>query len=327
MTPNLSTWQTELASAFTKPTDLLEYLNIDTADFSTFAEQDFPMRVPFSYAACMEKGNINDPLLKQVLPVANELNNSANYQNDPVGDLSALTNDGIIHKYHGRVLFISTGGCAINCRFCFRRNFPYAEVQLNKQKETTALRYLQNNPDITEVILSGGDPLLLSDQRLKNLIDKFSEIRHLKRIRIHTRIPITLPSRITPEFINILKNATLPVIIVTHCNHPNEISTQVTSSCQALKHSNLTLLNQSVLLKDINNNINTLSQLSEKLFISGILPYYLHLLDKARGTAHFDVTQTEAINIHQQLQHKLPGYLVPKLVREQAGEAAKTLII
>lgn len=326
MSTYLSNWQTELATAFSKPADLLKYLRIDPSSFSHFAQLDFAMRVPLSYAACMEKGNLNDPLLKQVLPINDELTSPPDYQQDPVGDLSALTENCIIHKYHGRVLLICTGGCAINCRFCFRRNFPYADVQLNKQKEATALRYIQNNPSISEIILSGGDPLLLSNQRLKELIGKFCKISHLKRIRIHTRIPIVLPSRITDNLLAILQNSPLPIIIVCHCNHANELSKQVIETCLNLKHKNISLLNQSVLLKGINDNCQTLQQLSEQLFSSGILPYYLHLLDKAKGTAHFEVEQSDAIKIHQQLQAVLPGYLVPKLVKEQAGEMAKTLL-
>ncbi|OQK17884.1 EF-P beta-lysylation protein EpmB [Methyloprofundus sedimenti] len=327
MTAHISTWQQELASAFSKPEDLLLYLDIDSQAFSHLSRHDFAMRVPLSYANCMQKGKLDDPLLMQVLPIADELSNPAEFQNDPVGDLSALTENCIIHKYQGRVLFITTGGCAINCRFCFRRNFPYAEVQLNKHKEATALGYIQDNPDIHEVILSGGDPLLLSDQRLNDLMQKLSRIAHLKRIRIHTRLPIVLPARITSELISILKNSPIPIIIVTHCNHANELSVQVITACRALKQPNITLLNQSVLLKGINDNTQILQSLSEQLFAAGILPYYLHLLDKAKGTAHFEITQTKALKIHQALQHVLPGYLVPKLVKEQAGEAAKTLIV
>ncbi len=326
MSAHLSNWQTELATAFSHSADLLKYLKIDETLFSTVAQHDFAIRVPLGYAACMEKGTLNDPLLKQVLPIADETINPKDYQQDPVGDLSSLTEGCIIHKYHGRILLIGTGGCAINCRFCFRRNFPYADVQLNKHKQVTALQYLHNNPSISEVILSGGDPLLLSDQRLKGLIADLSKVSHLKRIRIHTRLPIVLPSRITPNLRLILKNSPLPIVIVTHCNHANEISKQVVQACLSLKHENISLLNQSVLLKGVNDHSKTLQQLSEQLFTSGILPYYLHLLDKAKGTSHFEVEQSKAIKIHQKLQTVLPGYLVPKLVKEQAGESAKTLL-
>ena len=327
MTANQATWQKELATAFSKPEDLLQYLNLESAAFSNLARHDFAMRVPLSYAACMQKNKLDDPLLMQVLPISDELINPSEFQDDPVGDLSALTENCIIHKYYGRVLLITTGGCAVNCRFCFRRNFPYSDVQLNTQKEATALAYIQANPDINEVILSGGDPMLLSDVRLNDLLLKLSRITHLKRIRIHTRLPIVLPARITTELIESLQNSTVPIIVVVHCNHANELSEQVISACLALKQQNITLLNQAVLLKGINDNAQVLQALSEKLFTSGVLPYYLHLLDKAKGTAHFEVAQTDALKIHRALQNSLPGYLVPKLVKEQPGEAAKTLII
>ncbi|TXL15606.1 EF-P beta-lysylation protein EpmB [Methylococcaceae bacterium HT4] len=327
MTTHLSSWQKDLASAFTNPEDLLQYLKINSKQFSSPARHDFSMRVPLSYAACMQKSDLDDPLLKQVLPIANELVNPDEFQNDPVGDLSALTENCIIHKYQGRVLIIITGGCAINCRFCFRRNFPYAEVQLNSQKESTALEYIRKNKSINEVILSGGDPLLISDHKLKDFIQKLSDITHLKRIRIHTRLPIVLPARITPELIDIFKSSSVPIVIVTHCNHANELSKQVMAACQALNQKNITLLNQSVLLKGVNDHAQILQSLSEQLFSAGILPYYLHLLDKAKGTAHFEVSENDAVKIHQSLQHILPGYLVPKLVKEQPGKAAKTLII
>lgn len=327
MTTHLTTWQQELTQAFSKPEDLLEYLGLQDENYCKEAKDDFSMRVPLGFAENMEKGNANDPLLRQVLPIANELDNPVAFLDDPVGDLSALVEDCIIHKYHGRVLLITTGSCAINCRFCFRRNFPYSEVQLSKLKEITALAYIQNNSSIQEVILSGGDPLLLSDQRLANLIKQIGAINHIKRIRIHSRLPIVLPARISPELLAIFKQSCASIILVTHSNHGNELSDQVSAACKALKLNNCTLLNQTVLLKDINDNVQALKSLSEKLFSCGVLPYYLHLLDRARGTAHFEVMQTEAIKLHQDLQHQLPGYLVPKLVQEQAGKAAKTLII
>lgn len=327
MTAHLSNWQKNLATGFSNPETLLHYLQLDSRGYSAPARDDFSMRVPLSYAACMQKGEPNDPLLMQVLPIADELNNPAEFQDDPVGDLDALTKNCIIHKYQGRVLLIIAGGCAINCRFCFRRNFPYAEVQLNTQKEVTALDYIRANSTIHEVILSGGDPLLLSDQRLGDLLHKLSGIAHIKRIRIHTRLPIVLPTRVTSGLISILSNLPIPIIMVMHCNHANELSEQVIAACLTLKQPNITLLNQSVLLKGINDSAQVLQTLSEKLFTSGVLPYYLHLLDKAKGTAHFEVGQIKAIKLHQALQQVLPGYLVPKLVKEQPGEVAKTLLI
>ena len=327
MTDPLLTWQKELATAFSKPEELLKYLHLDSQTFSALARHDFAMRVPLSYAACMQKGKLDDPLLRQVLPVKNELINPDEFQDDPVGDLSALTENCIIHKYQGRVLLITTGGCAINCRFCFRRNFPYSDVQLNTRKEATALAYIQGNSEIHEVILSGGDPLLLSDQSLSDLLQKLSSIAHVKRIRIHTRLPIVLPARITTELIRILQRSNTPIIMVVHCNHANEISEQVRAVCQLLKQQNITLLNQSVLLKGINDNVQALQDLSEQLFSAGVLPYYLHLLDKAKGTAHFEVDRTKGIEILNKLTEILPGYLVPKYVREEGGARSKTPVI
>jgi len=321
------TWQQELAAALTNATELLNYLNIPAHHYSSAAADQFSLRVPLGYAACIEKNNIHDPLLKQILPNAQELDAHTDFLDDPVGDLNALKNDCIIHKYHGRVLLIATGGCAINCRFCFRRNFPYSDVQLTQQKEVTILDYLRENSSINEVILSGGDPLLLSDQRIEHLITQFTKIPHIQRIRIHSRIPIVLPSRLTAELITILQQSPLPIIMVTHCNHANELSNTVKNTCMILKHANITLLNQSVLLQGINNSVEILQKLSERLFSCGILPYYLHLLDKANGTAHFEVQQDQAIQIHRQLQQQLPGYLVPKLVKEEPGEKSKTWLI
>ncbi len=319
-------WQQELSQSFTNPTDLLNYLELDSHLSAIEAENSFSFRVPLSYAKSMEKNNRHDPLLLQVLPVAEELEPSQDYLDDPVGDLSALKDNCLIHKYHDRVLFITTGGCAINCRFCFRRNFPYNDAQLNSKNEAHALQYLHNNTSINEVILSGGDPLLLSDQRIQHLIQQFTKIAHIKRLRFHTRLPIVLPARITDSLIDLFQNSPLPIIIVTHCNHANELSEPVKQACLRLKQSNITLLNQTVLLKNINNNELALNNLSERLFSCGILPYYLHLLDKASGTAHFNVPESEAIVLHKALQKQLSGYLVPKLVKEEAGKANKTLI-
>jgi len=323
-TPN--SWQQELRLAFTKPADLLNYLDLSNDLSDSQAENIFSLRVPLAYAKNMQKANRQDPLLLQVLPLAKELNNSIDYLDDPVGDLSALKDNGLIHKYKDRVLFITTGACAINCRFCFRRNFPYADSQLNSKNEDLAFQYLTDNSQINEVIFSGGDPLLLSDQRIQHLLQKLAEISHIKRVRFHTRLPIVLPSRITTELVNLLQHPPLDIVIVTHCNHANELSLDVNKACFKLKQSNITLLNQSVLLKNINDNIDALSQLSEQLFSCGILPYYLHSLDKAKGTSHFNVDKKKAIQLHQLLQKRLSGYLVPKLVKEEPGRESKTLL-
>lgn len=322
-------WQQQLAEAFTSINDLCDYLHLSPGDlpFSIAAADDFPLRVPLSFASCMEKGNPFDPLLRQVLPIKDELLAYPGFNRDPVGDLPAATRTGVIHKYHGRVLLINTGSCAINCRYCFRRNFPYSDLQLSKQNEHAAIRYIQEDSVISEVILSGGDPLLLGDTRFAGLIYQLSNIAHLKRIRIHSRLPVVLPARITDGLINTLIQSSKQIVIVVHCNHANEINTRVIAACQRLKNNGIALFNQSVLLKDVNDNAAVLCELSEQLFSYGVIPYYLHVLDKATGTGHFEVSEPEALALMKQVQATLPGYLVPKLVKEKAGAVSKQYIL
>ena len=321
-------WQQQLSLAFTSIEDLCEYLQLSPDDLpiSTEASKQFQMRVPLSFAASMEKGNPNDPLLRQVLPITDELLDYPGFNLDPVGDIKAAVQPGLLHKYHGRVLLINTGSCAINCRYCFRRNFPYNELQLSKQEESGAIEYIKSDPTIAEVILSGGDPLLLSDARLAQLLTRLGEITHIKRIRIHSRIPIVLPARITGELVRILVKCSKQIIFVVHSNHANEINERVITACKLLKDKGIALFNQSVLLKGINDNADVLCGLSEQLFAIGILPYYLHLLDKATGTGHFEVHENEAKYLLMQVQHRLPGYLAPKLVKEIAGFEAKQIM-
>lgn len=322
-------WQQQLAEAINNIDDLCRYLNLSPDDLpiSAAAAENFPLRVPLSFAACIEKGNAHDPLLRQILPIQDELIAYPGFSNDPVGDLASAAQIGVLHKYHGRVLLINTGSCAINCRYCFRRNFPYADLQLGKQQEDTAIKSIENDTSISEVILSGGDPLLLNDARLARLIKRLDGIGHLKRIRIHSRLPIVLPARITHEFINALTQSPKQIIIVMHCNHANELNDRVLAASGLLKNNGITLFNQSVLLKGVNDNAEVLCELSEKLFRYGIIPYYLHLLDKATGTGHFEIAETEALALVRQVQTTLPGYLVPKLVKEQAGAASKQSLL
>ena len=322
------TWQQQLAGAFHSIDDLCAYLNLRIEDLpvSLVAAKNFAFRVPVSFAASMVKGSPLDPLLRQVLPVDDELLGFPGFSNNPVGDLQAAAETGVLHKYQGRVLLINTGSCAINCRYCFRRNFPYSDLQLTKQSEATALKYIQNNTDIAEVILSGGDPLLLSDARLAELFEQLNSIQHVKRIRIHSRLPIVLPARVTDALIQVLTSSPKQTVVVVHCNHANEISARVVAACRRLNAKGITLLNQSVLLKGVNDDATVLTQLSEQLFALNILPYYLHLLDKASGTGHFDVSESVAVSLLKQVQGTLPGYLVPKLVREIAGEGSKSYV-
>ncbi len=318
-------WQTQLANAFTDFQTLCDYLQISPNDsnFSLAAAKQFPLRVPLAFASRIEKGNLLDPLLRQILPINDELKSYAGFSDDPVGDLNSVKQTGVLHKYHGRVLLINTGACAIHCRYCFRRNFPYADLQLSKQQENEVIQTIQNDTSIQEVILSGGDPLILNDARLARLFDALAQISTLKRIRIHTRLPIVLPARVTDELLNVLKSSPKKIIVVVHCNHANEIDENVARACQRLTSAGVTLLNQSVLLKGVNDNVETLCNLSERLFEIGVLPYYLHFLDKANGTGHFQVSKIEALALLTEVQNQLSGYLVPKLVAEQAGELSK----
>jgi len=321
-------WQRQLAEAFSSVDELCHHLRIDPATLPLLPNYHaFPLRVPRGFVDCMEAGNPNDPLLRQVLPTQAELHPYPGYSDDPVGDLPASAAAGVIHKYHGRVLLIATGGCAVHCRYCFRRNFPYGEQQLSTQKLAQALAYIDQRQEISEAILSGGDPLLLNDDKFARLIQSLSDIEHLQRIRIHSRIPLVLPSRISDELLSTLSRSRPKVVLVTHVNHANELSPAVTAALSHLHAAGVTLLNQSVLLAGVNDQAQVLITLSEKLFAHGVLPYYLHLLDKARGTGHFEVDEADARQLMQQLQQQLPGYLVPKLVREQAGAAHKISLL
>lgn len=322
-------WQQQLAHAFTDIAALCEYLELNPGNLpvSPAASKQFKMRVPISFAACMEKGNRDDPLLRQVLPISDELIDYPGFNIDPVGDIKAAVQPGVLHKYHGRVLLINTGSCAINCRYCFRRNFPYPELQLNKQQELGAISYIRSDSTISEVILSGGDPLLLSDERLRHFLAQLENISHIKRIRIHSRLPIVLPARITAEFTNMLAGCGKQTILVVHANHAQELTNdRVKNAARLLKSNGISLLNQSVLLTGVNDNADSLCELSEQLFAYGILPYYLHLLDKAAGTGHFEVLETGAKVLLKEMSLRLPGYLVPKLVKEVAGLGAKQFV-
>ena len=310
-------------------TDIKELERLLQIELEAFYPAKFKLRVPKSFVDRMEKGNIHDPLLAQILPVKQEQDNNLDYILDPLHEKQFNPVPGLLHKYHGRVLIIPTGACAINCRYCFRREFPYADNALNDKKWDDIFTYINQDPSITEIIISGGDPLVLTDKLLVNFIEKVNSIQPIKTLRFHTRIPIVMPERITPDFIKVFKilNKKINLVIITHCNHPNEINEDVKQGIKKFKKiKNITLLNQSVLLKNINNNPDILIRLSQTLFDAGIMPYYLHCLDKVKGVGHFEVSDQEAKKIYKIMQEKLPGYLVPKLVREIAGEKHKVMI-
>ncbi len=321
-------WQQELKSAFTNINELLSFLNLNVEDLSLYsnAAKKFPLLVTRSYAERIVKSDWNDPLLRQVLPHPDELAAHPNYLSDPVGDSSASISPGLIHKYYGRILIISTGACAIHCRYCFRREFPYSDNSAHRSQLDSISQYLSNHTEVTEVILSGGDPLTLSDSKLQHLLEQLVKQPQVERIRIHTRIPIVLPSRITQALIKTLSSTPKKVIIVIHSNHPNELNHEVSAALLSLKSIGVILLNQTVLLRGVNDNADTLVKLSHRLFDCSTIPYYLHLLDKVTGATHFDSTQAHSDNIYQQIQERLPGYLVPKLVREEAGKKHKTIM-
>lgn len=321
-------WQQHLQQVITDPNELFDQLELNKEHLPSAirASNDFLLKVPRPLLARIEKGNINDPILRQVLPIADELNVIPGYSIDPVGEQHNQPT-GIIHKYHGRALFIVNGHCAVNCRYCFRRHFPYNENQLNRAQWEEAIHHIQQDTSISEIIYSGGDPLASSDKQLSWLTQQITAIPHVKRLRIHTRLPIVIPNRITSATLEWMTQQQLSTIVVLHVNHPNELNdATLRESILAMKSAGITVLNQAVLLKGVNDASDILIKLSEALFESGVLPYYLHVLDKVDGSAHFDITDDDAKELHQKITAQLPGYLVPKLVREVADKPSKIAI-
>lgn len=323
-----TSWQNILKNAITDPKVILEKLELDLGllPAAQRAADLFPLRVPQNFVAKMQKGNLQDPLLRQVLPLDLELEEVKDFIADPLAEKTANPISGLLHKYHGRVLLTVTGVCGINCRFCFRREFPYAENNPGSLGWEEVIAYIKNDPTIHEVIFSGGDPLMANDNLLEKLTQKISAISHVKTLRIHTRMPLVIPERITPELIAWFSGSRLKPVMVIHCNHPQEVDGQFIEVMQNLRAKGVILLNQAVLLKGVNDTAGTLCQLSIRLFEAGILPYYLHVLDKVRGTAHFEVEEGRARQLIEEITHHLPGYLVPKLVREVPGAKAKVTL-
>lgn len=320
-------WQKELALSFSDPIKLLEYLDIDPAHYhqDSAARRLFPMRVPRHFAKLMEKGNWNDPLLQQVMPRKEEFLTSPGFVNDPLEEHDTAAK-GVLHKYLNRALFIVKGGCAVNCRYCFRRHFPYEDNAVNKREWENSLNYIASDAQIDEIILSGGDPLMAKDEHLSWLAEHIQRIPHIKRLRIHTRLPVVLPQRLDNQFANWFAQLPLQKIMVLHVNHSNEMSPELSERLLTLRTKGVTLLNQAVLLKGINDSAQQLINLNEALFDAGVLPYYLHLLDRVQGAAHFDTDLAQAREIMAQVIKRQPGYLVPKLVREIGGQPGKTPI-
>lgn len=319
-------WTDYLTTAISDPKVLIEKLglplNLFEQDFA--ARQLFALRVPLPFVARMEKGNPNDPLFLQAMTSQLEFVQVEGFSPDPLEEQQTAAPN-ILHKYHNRLLFMVKNSCAINCRYCFRRHFPYAENKGNKENWQQALAYISQHSEIEEVIFSGGDPLMAKDHELEWLIKRLENIPHLQRLRIHSRLPVVIPQRITEKLCALLAQSRFQVVLVTHINHPNEIDDALATAMAKLKAAGVTLLNQAVLLKNINDNALTLKALSEKLFAIGILPYYLHLFDKVEGASHFYLDDESAVKIYKELQSITSGYLVPKLAREIAHEPNKTL--
>ena len=320
-------WQKSLRDVVTDPEKLLALVNIDPAEYLHHfkARKLFPVRVPRSFINRMVKGDFEDPLLKQVMPLSDEFLMTEGYSADPLNEHDTVA-EGLLHKYKNRVLMIVKSACAVNCRYCFRRHFPYEDNSPNKQRWQNALNYITTHTEINEVIFSGGDPLMANDDHLAWLVDQIEKIPHVSRLRIHSRLPVVIPQRITASLVKLLKETRLKSTIVLHINHPNEINNELTKALEPLREARIPLFNQSVLLRGINDDANVLVQLSENLFDAGIQPYYLHLFDAVQGAAHFDVKEENAIAIVKDMLATLPGFLMPRLVREIAGQANKTPI-
>lgn len=325
-TPSREDWLVQLADVLTDPDELFRLLNID-ADENLLAGREakrlFPLRVPRAFVARMEKGNVNDPLLRQVLTSQEEFIAAPGFSTDPLEEQHSVV-PGLLHKYHNRALLLVKGGCAVNCRYCFRRHFPYADNQGNKRNWLAALEYVSAHPELDEIIFSGGDPLMAKDHELDWLISQLEAIPHVKRLRIHSRLPIVIPARITDTLVARFARSSLQILLVNHINHANEIDDAFREAMSRLRRAGVTLLNQSVLLRGVNDNAQTLANLSNALFDAGVMPYYLHVLDKVQGAAHFLVSDDEAREIMRELLTLISGYMVPKLAREIGGEPSKT---
>ncbi len=323
----LKSWKKELKNALSNVEELLDYVGINKAAVGAIIveDSDFRVRVPRSYADKIEKGNILDPLLQQVLPTIAELQDQVGFVKDPLNEQKTETIS-LLHKYHGRALLMLSGTCAVNCRYCFRRHFPYSEHRFDSKVQLEVINYIAKDTSISEVILSGGDPLMLQDKSLDALLTELEKIQHIKRLRIHTRLPVMIASRLTLEMAQRLARSRFSVCMVLHINHANEIDDVLALQLKAYSALGITILNQSVLLKGVNDSVKVMSVLSEKLFEAGILPYYLHLLDPVEGASHFNVPKEIATQIMRELTAYLPGYLVPKLVQEISGKASKIAV-
>lgn len=326
---NSHDWQTSLKNAVTEPAELVRLLQLPDSliEPARRASELFPLRVPREFIDRMTLGDPDDPLLKQVLPIGDELRDVPDFTDDPLNESASRPVPGVVHKYQDRALMILSGACAVNCRYCFRRHFPYQENQISGSNWKQALEYIQDHSDVHEVIFSGGDPLVTPDQRLEKLIIDLESLPQIERLRIHTRLPVVIPSRITAQLVDILSNSRLNLVMVFHINHEREIDRSLEAAIQPLRKAGITLLNQAVLLKSINDSADEQIKLSRKLFQIGVLPYYLFLFDPVKGASHFDIPEDQAKKIAEIMQRSLPGYLMPRLAKEIPGRPSKTLVL
>jgi EF-P beta-lysylation protein EpmB len=322
-------WNQQLKQAIRTLPELLEAVDLELSELNQRQQAcaDFPLLVPRSFVERMEKGNPNDPLLLQVLPQAQENLEAEGFIKDPLAEKHSNLSKGLIHKYNSRVLLIMSSGCAVNCRYCFRRHFPYSENRTGDDDWQNILQYLAADNSIEEVIFSGGDPLMMNDQQLAQRIADLEQIPHIERLRIHTRLPVVIPERITEQLTQLLSDTRFITIMVLHINHANELKQVLQPQLRALLQAGVMLLNQAVLLKGVNDTFAAQQALSKALISLNITPYYLHLLDKVQGAQHFAIADDEAIKIYKQMLNNLSGYLLPKLVREESGKGSKTPVI
>ncbi len=321
-----TTWQKAMKAAIRDSLQLCQALGIDPNELpiSVNGERQFPVFVPLEFLARMKHGDPFDPLLLQVIPRLGEDIASPDFTSDPVGDCNVEMAPGLLHKYEGRVLLIVSGACAVHCRYCFRRHYPYSTAPKSIEHWLPALRYVRNDPSIHEIILSGGDPLTVADPQLSNLVELLDEIPHLTRLRIHTRVPVVIPQRVDTNLCNWLAGSRLAKWVVLHINHAHEIDSAVVEAIHRLKATGTMVLNQSVLLRDVNDDLETLQELCERLVDIGVMPYYLHQLDRVAGASHFEALPSLGLTLMEELAKRLPGYAVPKYVAEIAGEPNKT---
>ena len=321
-----ASWQASMKSAVRDIKTLCKLVSLPERVSAEVAATDFPVFAPLEYIAKMKQGDLHDPLLQQVLPTSRELENPPGYVSDPVQDSAALVSPGLLKKYAGRALLVTTGACAVHCRYCFRRHFPYSENALSAPHWEQALEAIRADNSLREVLLSGGDPLTLSDDRLHLLVQQLEAIPHLRRLRIHTRLPLMIPRRVTDHMLHWLTASRLSPIFVIHANHANELVDDAARAITQLQQAGIPLLNQSVLMRGVNDDIVALTELSNRLCDLGVIPYYLHQLDRVRGAHHFEVSIRRGRELVLEMRRRLPGYAVPRYVEEVAGESSKTVL-